>query len=170
MTSFIFHRKNTSPTEYTFVRWIHLNHRKVDLSIGVRLPVLDIIICKTVLAYLKTYTLNSSLSLKEISHKLVMLLALVSIQPKQTLVHLNINNNYMVKSDNQFVFVVDGHVKQSQPNYSVPPILIPRYTIDPDICPYVCLEDYLERTKNLRQNGTLLIATIKPHRPTGLKL
>ena len=42
MTSFIFHRKNTSPTEYTFVRWIHLNHRKVDLSIGVRLPVLDI--------------------------------------------------------------------------------------------------------------------------------
>ena len=42
MTSFIFHRKNTSPTEYTFVRWIHLDHRKVDLSIGVRLPVLDI--------------------------------------------------------------------------------------------------------------------------------
>ena len=41
MTSFIFHRKNTSPTEYTFVRWIHLNNRKVDLSIGVRLPVLD---------------------------------------------------------------------------------------------------------------------------------
>ena len=42
MASFIFHRKNTSLTEYTFVRWIHLNHRKVDLSIGVRLPVLDI--------------------------------------------------------------------------------------------------------------------------------
>ena len=96
-----------------------------------------------------------------------MLLALVSIQRKQTLVHLNINNNYMVKSDNQFVFIVDGHVKQSRPNYSVPPILIPRYTIDPDVCPYVCLEDYLERTKNLRQNGTLLIATIKPHRPVG---
>ena len=101
-----------------------------------------------------------------------MLLALVSIQQKQTLVHLNINNNYMVKSNIQFVFVVDGHVKQSRPNYSVPLILIPRYTIDPDICPYVCLEDYLERTKNLRQNGTLLMATIKPHlsRGGGLKL
>ena len=73
----------------------------------------------------------------------------------------------MVKSDNQFVFIVDGHVKQSRPNYSIPPILIPRYSVDPDICPYVCLEDYLERTKNLRQNGTLLIATIKPHRPVG---
>ena len=32
MTSFISHRKNTSPTKYTFVRWIHPNHRKVDLS------------------------------------------------------------------------------------------------------------------------------------------
>ena len=55
---------------------------------------------KTVLAYLKTLSPNSSLSLKEISHKLVMLLALVSIQQKQTLVHLDINYNYMVKSDN----------------------------------------------------------------------
>ena len=42
MTSFIFHRKNVSPTEDLFVRWIHLNHRNVYLSIGVRLPVLDI--------------------------------------------------------------------------------------------------------------------------------
>ena len=122
---------------------------------------------KTVLAYLKTFTPNSSLSLKELTHKLVMLLALVSIQRKQTLLHLNINHNYLVKSDNQFVFIVDGHVKQSRPNYSIPPILIPRYSVDPDICPYVCLEDYLERTKNLRQNGTLLIATIKPDHPLG---
>ena len=42
MTSFIFYRKNVSPTEDLFVRWIYLNHRKVYLSIGVRLPVLDI--------------------------------------------------------------------------------------------------------------------------------
>ena len=65
---------------------------------------------KTVLAYLKTFTPNSSLNLKEISHKLVMLLALVSIQRKQTLVHVNINNNYMVKSDNQFVFKPGFHM------------------------------------------------------------
>ena len=52
---------------------------------------------------------------------------------------------------------------QSGPNYSEPLILIPIYTIDRDVCPYVCLEDYPERTKNLRQNRTLLIATIKSH-------
>ena len=40
MTSFIFHRKNTSPTEHTFVRWIHLKlesrfvHRNQVASIG----------------------------------------------------------------------------------------------------------------------------------------
>ena len=33
-----------------FVRWIHLNHRKVDLSIGVRLPVLDIYVIISLLA------------------------------------------------------------------------------------------------------------------------
>ena len=65
------------------------------------------------------------------------------------------------------MFIVNGHVKQSRPNYLIPPILIPIYTIDPDVCPYVCLEDYLKRTKNLHQNGTLLIATIKAHRPVG---
>ena len=95
-----------------------------------------------------------------------MLLALVSIQQKQTLVHLNINNNCMVKSENQFVFA-DKHMKQSRPNYLIPPILVPRYTVNSDVCPYVCLEEYLEKTKNLRQTKNLLIATIRPHRSVG---
>ena len=97
-----------------------------------------------------------------------MLLALiVSIQRKQTLVHLNIHNNCMVRSENQFVFAVDKYMKQSKPNYSIPPILVPRYTVDSDVCPYVCLKEYFERTKNLRQTENLLIATIRPHRSVG---
>ena len=31
----------------------------------------------------------------------------------------------------------------------------------------MCLEEYLERTKNLRQTENLLIATIRPHRSVG---
>jgi hypothetical protein len=46
---------------------------------------------QTVLAYLKTFTPNSGLSLKKLSHKLTMLLALVTIQRKQTLIHHNNN-------------------------------------------------------------------------------
>jgi hypothetical protein len=108
---------------------------------------------QTVLAYLKTFTPNSGLSLKKLSHKLTMLLALVTIQRKQTLIHLNINNGCMIQSDVQFVFVLDKHIKQSIPNYSVPPVTVPRYTLDPDVCPYLCLEEYLEKTKHLLQRG-----------------
>lgn len=122
---------------------------------------------QTVLAYLKTFTPNSGLSLKKLSHKLTMLLALVTIQRKQTLIHLNINNGCMIQSDVQFVFVLDKHIKQSRPNYSVPPVIVPRYTLDPDVCPYLCLEEYLEKTKHLRQSDNLLVATIKPHRAIG---
>ena len=96
----------------------------------------------------------------ELSLKLSMFLALVSIQRKQTLLQLNINNEYLKKSDEEFVFILSRHVKQSRPNYSIPPVIIPRYTLDTDICPYVCLEDYIERTKSLRDDDVLLISTI----------
>ncbi|XP_029181542.2 uncharacterized protein LOC114949304 [Acropora millepora] len=119
---------------------------------------------RQVLNFLKTMSPNSSLSLMELSLKLSMLLALVSIQRKKTLLQLNINNEYLKKSDEEFVFILSRHVKQSRPNYSIPPVIIPRYTLDTDICPYVCLEDYIERTKSLRHDDVLLISTIKPHR------
>ncbi|XP_074636846.1 uncharacterized protein LOC141894991 [Acropora palmata] len=122
---------------------------------------------RQVLNFLKTMSPNSSLSLMELSLKLSMLLALVSIQRKQTLLQLNINNEYLKKSDEEFVFILSRHVKQSRPNYSIPPLIIPRYTLDTDICPYVCLEDYIERTKSLRHDDVLLISTIKPHRAIG---
>ena len=119
---------------------------------------------KTVLQFLKTFSPNSSLTLKEITLKLAMLLALVSIQRKQTLLHLNVNSQYMVKSHDAFVFTLSKHVKQSRPNYSVPPVIIPRYTVDPEIGPYVCLEEYIDRTRSLRHDEVLLISMIKPHR------
>lgn len=122
---------------------------------------------QTVLDFLRTYSPIASLTLKQISLKLVMLLALVSIQRKQTLLQLNINTEFMKKSKNEFVFILSKHVKQSRPNYPVPPVIIPRYTVDPDVCPYLCLEHYIEQTKSLRQDDTLLISFIKPHGAIG---
>ena len=60
--------------------------------------------------------------------------------------------------------------KKSRPNYSIPPVIITRYNLDTDICPYVCLEDYIERTKYLRHDDVLLISTIKPHRGIGSQI
>ena len=110
---------------------------------------------------------NSLLSLMELSLKLSMLLALVRIQRKQTLLLLNIKNEYLKKSDEEFVFILSRHVKQSRPNYLIPRVIIPRYILDTDICPYVCLEDYIERIKSSRRDDVLLISTIKPHRAIG---
>ena len=46
-------------------------------------------------------------------------------------------------------------------------MIIPRYTPDEDICPLLCLEEYIERTTELRQDNVLFISTIKPHNPVG---
>ena len=62
----------------------------------------------------------------ELSLKLSMLLALFSIQKKQTLLQLNISNEHLKKPDEEFVFILGRYVKQSRPNYSIPPVIIPR--------------------------------------------
>ena len=120
-----------------------------------------------VLESLKTYSPNKSLSLKELTLKLAMLLALVTIQRKQTLLQLSIEEECLKKSQNEFLFILNKHVKQSRPNYSVPPVIIPKYTVDVDICPYACLEEYIDRTSNLRHDNWLFIFTIKPHKAFG---
>ena len=120
-----------------------------------------------VLQFLKTYVPNASSTLKELSLKLAMLLALVSIQRKQTLLQLNIHQKFMKKSHDEFMFILGKHVEQSRPNYPVPRVVIPRYTIDPDVCPYHCLKKCIERTRNLRQNDVLFISFIKPDHVIG---
>lgn len=122
---------------------------------------------QTVLRCLKAYSPNKVLSLKELSLKLAMLLALVSIQRKQTLLQLKVSKNCLKKSKDEFVFVLEGHVKQSRPGYPVPPVIIPRYSLDDKICPLSCLEEYIKRTECLRHDSYLLISFIKPHKAIG---
>ena len=62
-----------------------------------------------------------------------MLLALVTTQRKQTLLQLDISSEYLKKSKEECIFILSKHVKQSRPNYPVPPVIIPRYTPDEDI-------------------------------------
>ena len=88
------------------------------------------------LQFLKTFSLNRCLSLKELTYKLAMLLALVTIQRKQTLLQLDIGNEYLKKSKDEYIFILSKHVKQSRPSYPVPPVIIPRYTPDEDSFPF----------------------------------
>lgn len=120
-----------------------------------------------VLQFLKTFSPNRCLSLKELTYKLATLLALVTIQRKQTLLQLDISNEYLKKSNDEYIFILNKHVKQSRPNYPVPPVIVARYTPDSDICPLLCLEEYIERTSKLRMDNTLFISTIKPYKAVG---
>jgi len=60
-------------------------------------------------------------------------------------------------------------VKQSRPNYPVPPVIVPKYSIDNDICPYSCLEEYIVRTAGLRHDSFLFVSLIKPYKAVGLQ-
>ena len=106
---------------------------------------------------MKTFSPDSCLSLKELIYKLAMLLALVTTQRKQTLLQLDISSEYLKKSKEECIFILSKHVKQSRPNYLVPPVIIPRYTPDEDICPLLSSEEYIERTKELRQDNVFHI-------------
>ena len=59
-----------------------------------------------VLRFFKTFAPNSSLTLNEITHKLATVLALVTIQRKQTLLQLDISDEYFKKSSNEYLFVL----------------------------------------------------------------
>ena len=56
----------------------------------------------------------------ELSLKLSMLLALVSSQMKQALLQLNINNDYLKKSDEEFVFILSRHANKVDPIIQFP--------------------------------------------------
>ena len=99
--------------------------------------------------------------------KLTTLLALITIQRKQTLVRLKISAPCMSKSDSRFIFTLDSHIKQSRPAYTVPPVVIPKYVIDTNICANDCLEHYLFKTEPIRTEDYLLLSFIKPHKAVG---
>ena len=64
-----------------------------------------------------------------------MLLALVTIQRKQTFVHLKITETCMSRTDSQFLISPDTHIKQSRQNYTVPPVLVLKYIVKQNVCP-----------------------------------
>lgn len=114
-----------------------------------------------VLKYLATLKLNS-LSLKNLTFKLVMLLLLVSGQRGQAIHSLSIHA--MTLSDSDCEFQILEHMKTSKPGTGPTIIHIHRYDPDEDICPLLTLKEYLRRTKDLRgDDGKLFISYHKPH-------
>ena len=119
---------------------------------------------QVVLTYLATLHPVESLTLKQLTLKLVMLLLLVSGQRGQTIHLLHIN--HMFVGDDKYTFVIPNHLKQSKPGVSNPQVVLESFE-RPSICVVTTLKEYLVRTKSLRGSGQsqLLLSFVKPYKP-----
>lgn len=112
--------------------------------------------------YLKLLIPHDKLTLKELTHKLVMLLALLTGQRCQTITHLSLSSMKMFPT--KCVFSIEFLIKQSRRGRHLAPIELLAFPDDKDLCVVSTLKEYITRTKDLRGNeNQLLISYQKPH-------
>lgn len=118
-----------------------------------------------VLKFIRELGANSDLSLKFLSWKLCTLLLLVSAQRVQT-VHLMRLSAVEISVSGCKIAMLDK-LKQTRPGFHQKDLEFSRYTEDEHLCVVNCLEEYVKRTAELRDNDDdkLLLCYQSPHRP-----
>ena len=101
-----------------------------------------------VLDYLKTLSPLNELNLKQLTLKLVMLIALTTASRSQSL-HLLTTEN-MVKEPSKYILYYSGPLKQSRPGYKMPVAELCSYSLDKRLCVYSAVTEYLKRTQTIR--------------------
>lgn len=117
-----------------------------------------------VLQYLETLYPNSRLSLKDLTLKLVMLVALVTGQRGQSIFLMDLKD--MTQRKNSYTFVISTKVKQSAPGRIQPVLKLCEFKENRKLCVVRTLTEYLARTRGLRKDdcSKLFITYIAPHR------
>ena len=116
-----------------------------------------------VLKHLQTLQPLNELSLKLLSFKVVMLLALLSGQRCQTLHSLTTRD--MKVYHNKVVFIVSELTKASKPGRQCTTLEFLSYDKDPRLCLVSCLKEFPDRTATMRHNHhKLLVSYQKPHK------
>ena len=105
---------------------------------------------------------SASLSLKDLTLKTLMLLALVSGQRCQTLFLLNVPDIKFDSVNNSCTIYYTSLLKQSRPGHHLPPLFLNRFH-NRELCVLSNLEMYIDRTKELRTSEGLFIITMKPY-------
>jgi len=121
-----------------------------------------------VLLHLKNFPNTKELSLKLLTHKLVMIMIPITAQRTQTLQLLSLDN--MNVRQNEISFNITSCLKQTRSggrrNRHLVPIAFKRYPLDEKLCVFTLLNVYIERTASLRKDTRqLLICHAKPHGP-----
>ena len=119
----------------------------------------------TVLRYLKSLGPTSSLSLKSLTYKLVMLLALTRPSRSADLVSLDLDRRRF--SPEGVTFLPSGLAKQSRQGRTLAEYFFPCFPPDIELCPVHTLRQYESVTLPYRSEGrhALFLAIVKPHLP-----
>ena len=99
--------------------------------------------------------------MKGLLYRLAILLCITTGQRDQTLFYMNID--LMKFEEDKVTIFVPELLKQSRPGQHLEPMVILRYP-DQKICVLSHLEQYIEKTKDLRKDQNLLISFAKPHK------
>ncbi|KAH9641145.1 hypothetical protein HF086_013002 [Spodoptera exigua] len=115
-----------------------------------------------VLNFLENLYPNESLSLEDISKKLITLLALVTAHRAQTFSKISID--YISRTDSQMRIKITDLIKTSRVGSQQPVLILPFFNQKPAICPARTLLYYLKVTSSLRGTSKgLFIGLKKPH-------
>lgn len=115
-----------------------------------------------VLKFLNSLQCNDNLSLKDLTYKLAILIALVSADRGQSIAFLDLNILKILPS--KAVFVINKLTKTSRPGKPAKRVVLPTYTKCKKLCVTSTLQCYIERTKDLRSSSILFISIFKPHK------
>ena len=118
-----------------------------------------------VLSYLKNLYPLEDISLKCLTHKLCMLLALTSMQRVQTLQAIEISS--IINLKNEIIIPISKLLKQSNQKRKKFSMKLSVYEKDPSICVVTTLKFYLKATDSFRSidNNQLFISYQKPYKP-----
>uniref|UniRef100_A0A1X7TH61 Core-binding (CB) domain-containing protein n=1 Tax=Amphimedon queenslandica TaxID=400682 RepID=A0A1X7TH61_AMPQE len=115
-----------------------------------------------VLHHIGEHQLDGSITLKQLSLRIVMLLALTRPSRSADISKLNLRGYR--NTPEGAAFTLTALAKQSRPGRSIKDFFFLRFTENERLCPVKSLTLYIERTKELRgNNDQLFISFIKPH-------
>ncbi|VDI36333.1 Hypothetical predicted protein [Mytilus galloprovincialis] len=118
-----------------------------------------------VLEFLITLSPVKLLSLRCLTLKLVMLLALVTGQRIQRLHCVDLD--FMKISKDNVIIEINEVLKTSKPGKHLSPICLPAFVDDTRLCIVTVLNAYIERTSAIRTSQKLFVTFVKPyHHPT----
>ena len=116
------------------------------------------------LLYLKTHSPIAKLSLKMLTLKLVMLIALTLASRTQSIHLLSISNMQM--GYDSYILQYSDLLKQTRPGKSNPVAVLKAYPVDRRLCVIFTLKEYLKRTECIRDSRTcLFISYVIPQNP-----